>query len=56
MVIDFPVAEIKRLAGIDPSVSDVTAILEALGFACKPHRTDGHDHRRGADLAAGRHR
>ncbi len=41
MVVDFPVAEIKRLAGIDPSVSDVTAILEALGFACKPHRTTG---------------
>jgi phenylalanyl-tRNA synthetase beta chain len=41
MVVDFPVAEIRRLAGIDPSVSDVTAILEALGFACKPHRLAG---------------
>ncbi len=40
-VIDFPVAEVKRLAGIDPSVSDVTRILEDLGFACKPHRTEG---------------
>ena len=40
-VIDFPVAEVKRLAGIDPSVSDVTQILEALGFACKPHRLSG---------------
>ncbi|MCB1502886.1 MAG: phenylalanine--tRNA ligase subunit beta, partial [Bauldia sp.] len=40
-VIDFPVAEIRRLAGIDPSVSDVTAILEALGFACRPHRLSG---------------
>ncbi|HET7716803.1 MAG TPA: phenylalanine--tRNA ligase subunit beta [Bauldia sp.] len=40
-VIDFPVAEIKRLAGIDPSVSDVTEILQALGFTCKPHRMSG---------------
>ncbi|MEP5516462.1 MAG: phenylalanine--tRNA ligase subunit beta, partial [Bauldia litoralis] len=40
-VIDFPVAEVKRLSGIDPSVSDVTRILEDLGFACKPHRTEG---------------
>jgi len=40
-VVDFPVAEVKRLAGIDPSVSDVTEILEALGFACKPHRLSG---------------
>ncbi len=41
MVVDFPVAEIKRLAGIDPSIRDVTEILEALGFGCKPHRLDG---------------
>ncbi|MBN9021859.1 MAG: phenylalanine--tRNA ligase subunit beta, partial [Rhizobiales bacterium] len=41
MVVDFPVAEIKRLAGIDPSVSEVTTILEALGFACRPHRLEG---------------
>jgi len=41
MVVDFPVSEIRRLAGIDPSISDVTAILEALGFACRPHRLDG---------------
>lgn len=41
MVIDFPVSEIRRLAGIDPSISDATAILEALGFACRPHRLDG---------------
>ena len=53
-VIDFPVAEIKRLAGIDPSVSDVTEILEALGFACKPHRTYGTITVDGADLASGR--
>jgi len=38
MAIDFPVAEVKRLAGIDPAVSDVTEILQALGFGCKPHR------------------
>ena len=54
MVIDFPVAEIKRLAGIDPSISDVTAILEALGFASQAAPHDRHDHRGGADLAAGR--
>lgn len=41
MAIDFPVSEIKRLSGIDPSVSDVTQILEYLGFGCKPHRTEG---------------
>jgi phenylalanyl-tRNA synthetase beta chain len=40
-VIEFPVPEVKRLAGIDPSVSEVTKILEDLGFGCKPHRTDG---------------
>jgi phenylalanyl-tRNA synthetase beta chain len=38
-VIDFPVTEVKRLAGIDPSVADVTRILEALGFGCRPHRS-----------------
>jgi phenylalanyl-tRNA synthetase beta chain len=38
-VIDFPVTEVKRLAGIDPSVADVERILEALGFACRPHRS-----------------
>lgn len=42
MVIDFPISEVRRLAGIDPSVADVTAILEDLGFACKAHRIDGH--------------
>jgi phenylalanyl-tRNA synthetase beta chain len=41
VVIDFPVAEVKRLAGIDPAIADVTKILESLGFACKPHRTSG---------------
>ncbi|HMN86139.1 MAG TPA: phenylalanine--tRNA ligase subunit beta [Bauldia sp.] len=40
-VIDFPLAEVKRIAGIDPSVGEATRILEALGFACKPHRTEG---------------
>jgi phenylalanyl-tRNA synthetase beta chain len=40
-VIDFPVSEIRRLAGIDPALTEVTAILEALGFSCKPHRTSG---------------
>ena len=41
MTIDFPVAEVKRLAGIDPSVSDVTQILKALGFGCKAQRPKG---------------
>ncbi len=40
MAIDFPVAEVRRIAGIDPSVSDVTRILEDLGFRCRPHRTE----------------
>ncbi|MCP4307189.1 MAG: phenylalanine--tRNA ligase subunit beta, partial [bacterium] len=42
MVIDFPVSEIRRLAGIDPSVSDVATILEDLGFACRVDRVDGN--------------
>jgi phenylalanyl-tRNA synthetase beta chain len=40
-VVEFPVAEIGRLAGIDPSIADVTRILEDLGFVAKPHRTKG---------------
>jgi phenylalanyl-tRNA synthetase beta chain len=40
-VIDFPLTEVRRLAGIDPSMAEVTAILESLGFACRPHRTKG---------------
>lgn len=32
-VIDFPVAEVKRLSGLDLPTSEITAILEALGFA-----------------------
>ena len=55
-VIDFPVAEIKRLAGIDPSVSDVTAILERARLRLQAAPRDRHDHRGGADLAAGRDR
>jgi phenylalanyl-tRNA synthetase beta chain len=41
MVIEFPVSEIRRLAGIDPSVAEVSQILEDLGFATHPHRTKG---------------
>jgi phenylalanyl-tRNA synthetase beta chain len=41
VVIEFPVAEVKRLAGIDPSISDVIAILEKLGFECRPQRQKG---------------
>jgi phenylalanyl-tRNA synthetase beta chain len=40
-VIELPVTEVKRLAGIDPAIADVTRILETLGFDCKPHRTKG---------------
>ena len=42
MVIDFPVSEIRRLAGIDPSVSDVSTILEDLGFTCRVDRVDAN--------------
>ncbi len=34
-VVEFPLSEIKRLTGIEPPVSDVTRILDALGFAAK---------------------
>ncbi len=40
-VVDFPVSEVKRIAGIDPSISDVTKILDDLGFTSTPHRTKG---------------
>jgi phenylalanyl-tRNA synthetase beta chain len=40
-VIDFPVGEIRRIAGIDPAIAEVTDILTALGFTAKPHRTEG---------------
>jgi phenylalanyl-tRNA synthetase beta chain len=40
-VIEFPVAEVKRLSGIDPSMAEITEILAALGFMAKPHRTEG---------------
>jgi phenylalanyl-tRNA synthetase beta chain len=40
-VIDFPIGEVKRIAGIDPAMAEVTQILAALGFAAKPHRTEG---------------
>jgi len=40
-VVDFPVSEVKRLAGIDPSISEVTKILDDLGFTSHPHRTKG---------------
>lgn len=40
-VIEFPVSEVKRLGGIDPSMAEVNAILAALGFVTRPHRTEG---------------
>jgi phenylalanyl-tRNA synthetase beta chain len=41
VAVDFPVQEVKRLAGIDPSMSEVTDILGKLGFGCQPHRSKG---------------
>jgi phenylalanyl-tRNA synthetase beta chain len=41
VAVEFPIAEVRRLAGIDPSIAEVTAILEALGFACRPHAAKG---------------
>ena len=40
-VIDFPLTEVMRIGGIDPSMGEVTRILDALGFASTPHRTRG---------------
>ena len=40
-IIDFPIAEVRRIVGIDPSVADIAEILNALGFACEPHAPDG---------------
>jgi phenylalanyl-tRNA synthetase beta chain len=39
--IDFPVSEVRRLGGIDPSIGEITRILGDLGFATQPHRTEG---------------
>jgi len=36
--IDFPLAEVKRLAGIDVPQPEASRILDALGFASKPSR------------------
>ena len=40
-VIEFPIGEVKRLGGIDPSMAEVSGILSALGFTVKPHRKEG---------------
>ena len=40
-IIEFPLTEVKRIGGIDPSMAEVTEILAALGFMAKPHRTEG---------------
>ena len=53
-VIDLPVSEVKRIAGIDPSVSEITAILESLGFACTAASDQGRYRRQRADLASRR--
>ncbi len=40
-VIEFPITEVKRLGGIDPSMAEVSEIFGRLGFDVKPHRTKG---------------
>jgi phenylalanyl-tRNA synthetase beta chain len=40
-VIDFPVTEIRRLAGIDPAVAEVESILDRLGYECRTDRAHG---------------
>ena len=40
-VVDFPLAELRRLAGIEPPVGEVTRILDALGFASKKSKKAG---------------
>jgi phenylalanyl-tRNA synthetase beta chain len=40
-VVDFPIAEIRRLAGIEPPVEDVASILAALGFTAKKSKAVG---------------
>jgi phenylalanyl-tRNA synthetase beta chain len=40
-LIEFPLTEVKRIGGIDPSMHEVTDILGRLGFTSKPHRTEG---------------
>ncbi len=41
-VIEFPVTEVRRLAGIDPAVADVVGILDGLGYQCRTDRAHGH--------------
>ncbi|HVY19302.1 MAG TPA: phenylalanine--tRNA ligase subunit beta [Bauldia sp.] len=40
--IDFPISEVKRLAGIDVPAAEATRILDALGFTSKPGRGSGN--------------
>jgi phenylalanyl-tRNA synthetase beta chain len=40
-IIDFPVAEMKRIGGIDPALPDVVDILTRLGFECRADRAHG---------------
>ena len=40
-VVNFPLSEIKRLAGIAPPAAEVMRILDALGFAAKKGKTSG---------------
>ena len=39
--IEFPLTEVKRLGGIDPSMAEVEEIFAKLGFVAKPHRLAG---------------
>jgi phenylalanyl-tRNA synthetase beta chain len=40
--VDFPLSEVKRLAGIEIAAPEATRILDALGFTSKPGRGAGH--------------
>jgi phenylalanyl-tRNA synthetase beta chain len=40
-VIDLPVTEIRRLAGIDPAIAEVEGILDRLGYECRTDRAHG---------------
>ncbi|MBN9009299.1 MAG: phenylalanine--tRNA ligase subunit beta, partial [Rhizobiales bacterium] len=40
-IIDFPVTEIRRLAGIDPAIAEVEGILDRLGYECRTDRAHG---------------
>ena len=55
-VIDFPVTEVKRLAGIDPAVAEVVGDPRASRLRLQDRSRPRADHGDRADLAAGRRR